>query len=90
MFLFPQPMFFLQCETERFTPTSRTSNVMIICILMFILVFRCIKNQCIREKTEAQNIVKEIKRYQEKWQQHVQRMDTNIIPKQALQYKTKG
>ena len=23
----------------------------------------------------------------EKWQQHVQRMDTNRIPKQALQYK---
>jgi len=25
------------------------------------------KNQCIREKTGAQNIVKEIKQYQEKW-----------------------
>ena len=33
------------------------------------------KNQCIREKTGAQNIVKEIKQYQEKWLQHVQRMD---------------
>ena len=41
------------------------------------------KNQCIREKTGAQNIVKEIKQYQEKWLQHVQRMDTNRIPKQA-------
>jgi len=29
------------------------------------------KNQCIREKTGAQNIVKEIKRYQKKWLQHV-------------------
>jgi len=38
---------------------------------------------------EAQNIVKEIKRYQEKWLQHVQRMDTNRLPKQALQYKPK-
>ena len=47
-------------------------------------------NQCIREKTEAQNIVKEIKQYQEKWLQHVQRMVTNRIPKQALQYKPKG
>jgi len=47
------------------------------------------KNKCIREKTGAQNIVKEIKQYQEKWLQHVQRMDTNRIPKQALQYKTK-
>ena len=45
------------------------------------------KNQCIRQKTGAQNIVKEIKQYQEKWLQHVQRMDTNKLPKQALQYK---
>jgi len=43
------------------------------------------KNQCIREKTGAQNIVKEIKQYQRKWLQHVQRTDTNRIPKQALQ-----
>ena len=48
------------------------------------------KNQCIREKTGAQNIVKEIKQYQKKWLQHVQRMDTNRIPKQALQYRSKG
>ena len=48
------------------------------------------KNQCIRQKTGAQNIVKEIKQYQKKWLQHVQRMDTNRIPKQALQYKPKG
>ena len=41
-------------------------------------------------KTEAQNIVKEIKQYQEKWLQHIQRMDTNRIPKQTLQYKPKG
>ena len=47
------------------------------------------KNQCIREKMGAENIVKEIKQYQEKWLQHVQRMDTNRIPKQALQYKPK-
>jgi len=48
------------------------------------------KNQCIREKTGVQNIVKEIKQYQEKWLQHVQRMDTNRLPNQALQYQTKG
>jgi hypothetical protein len=49
------------------------------------------KNQCIREKTGAQNIVKEIKQYQESgYKQHIQRMDTNRIPKQALQYKPKG
>jgi len=38
----------------------------------------------------AQNIVKEIKQYQEKWLQHVQKVDTNRLPKQALQYKPKG
>jgi hypothetical protein len=47
------------------------------------------KNQCIRGKRRAQKIVKEIKQYQEKWLQHAQRMDTNRIPKQALQYKPK-
>ena len=35
------------------------------------------KNQCIRQKTGAQNIVKEIKQYQKKWLQHVHRMDTD-------------
>ena len=48
------------------------------------------KNQGIREKTGAKNIVKEIKQHQKKWLQHVQRMDTNRLPKQALQYKPKG
>ena len=48
------------------------------------------KNQCIRQKTGAQNIVKDIKQYQKQWLQHVQRMDTNRLPKQALQYKPKG
>ena len=37
------------------------------------------KIQCIREKTGAQNIVKEIKQYQKKWLQSVQRMDTNRL-----------
>jgi hypothetical protein len=48
------------------------------------------KNQCIRKKTGTEYIVKEIKQYQEKCLQHIQRMDTNRIPKQAVQYKTKG
>ena len=48
------------------------------------------KNQCIRQKTGVQNTVKEIKQYQKKWLQHVQRMGTNILPKQALKYKPKG
>jgi len=47
-------------------------------------------NQCIKEKAGAQNIVKEAKQYQKKWLQHVQRMDTNRVPKQALQYGPKG
>jgi hypothetical protein len=47
------------------------------------------KTQCIRGKTGALNIVKTIKQYQKKWLQHVRRMDTNRIPKQALQYRPK-
>jgi len=39
------------------------------------------KNECIREKTGAQSIVNEIKKYQEKWLQHLQRMDTYRVPK---------
>jgi len=48
------------------------------------------KHQCISQKTGAQNIIKEIKQYQKKWLHHVQRMDTNRLPKQALQYEPKG
>jgi hypothetical protein len=48
------------------------------------------KNQCIREKTGAQNIVQEIKQYRKKWLHHVQRMDTNRIPRKALRYRLEG
>jgi hypothetical protein len=48
------------------------------------------KNQCIREKLGVQNTVTEIRQYQQKRLQHVQRMDANRIPKQALQYRPKG
>jgi len=48
------------------------------------------KYQCIREKTGAQKIVKEIKQYQKKWLQHVQRMDRNRLPRQALKYRPEG
>jgi len=48
------------------------------------------KNQSIREKTGVQHIVKEIKQYQQKWLQHVQRMGTNRLRKQALRYRPKG
>jgi hypothetical protein len=49
-----------------------------------------VKNQSIRKKTGPQNIIKEIKQYQQKWLQHVQRMDTNRLPKQPLHYRPKG
>ena len=52
--------------------------------------FMSVCYQCIREKTGAQNIVQEIKQYQKKWLQHVQRMDTNRMTKQALRYRPKG
>jgi len=48
------------------------------------------KTNVLGKKTGAENIVKEIKQYQEKWPQHIQRMNTNRITKQALQYKPKG
>ena len=47
------------------------------------------KNQCIRENTRAHNIVEEIKQCLKKWLQHVQRMERNRIPKQALRYRSK-
>jgi len=48
------------------------------------------KNQSVREKTGAENIVKEIKQYQKKWIQHIQRMDRNRLPRQALTYRPEG
>ena len=48
------------------------------------------KDQCIRDKTGAHNILEEIKQYQIKWLQHVQRMGTNRIQNKALQYRPKG
>jgi hypothetical protein len=47
------------------------------------------KSNVLGKKTGAENLVKEIKQYQEKLLQHVQRMDTNWLPKQALQYNQK-
>ena len=43
------------------------------------------KNQFIRE-----DIVKEIKQYQKKLLQHVQRMDRNRLLRQALKYRPEG
>ena len=46
-------------------------------------------NHCIRQKMGVQNTVKEIKQDQKKWLQHVQRMDSNRLPKQALNINQK-
>jgi len=48
------------------------------------------KIQVLGKKTGAQNIVKEIELYQQKWLQHVQRMDKNRLPRQALHYRPNG
>ena len=48
------------------------------------------KNQCIRQKKGSTEHSKGNKTVPEKWLQHVQRMDTHRLPKQALQYKPKG
>jgi hypothetical protein len=48
------------------------------------------RNQSVREKLGLQNIVLEIKQYQREWLQHVERMDTDRIPKQPLKYRPKG
>jgi hypothetical protein len=59
-------------------------------IITYIMWLKSVfQNQCIREKTGAQNTVKEIKQYQKKWLQHVHRMDEKSIPKQALKYRQK-
>ena len=47
------------------------------------------KNECIRENTWAQNIVKEIHQHQKKWLQ-TRTEDGHRLPKQALQYRPKG
>jgi hypothetical protein len=48
------------------------------------------RNQPVREKLGVQNIVLELKQYQREWLQHIERMDTDRIPKQALKYRRKS
>jgi hypothetical protein len=43
-------------------------------------------NQSVRERLGVQNTVLEIKQYEQEWLQHVGRLDTDRIPKQALKY----
>ena len=44
----------------------------------------------IKQTRLAQNLVQEIKQCQKKWLQHVQRMDRNRMPRQALRYRPEG
>jgi hypothetical protein len=48
------------------------------------------RNQSVREKLGVQNIVLEIKQYQREWLQHVERVNTDRILKQALKHRPKG
>jgi len=48
------------------------------------------RNQSVRDKLGVQNIFREIQQYQRKWLQHLQGMDRWGVPKQAVQYQTRG
>jgi hypothetical protein len=52
--------------------------------LLGITKFDRERNHSVREKLGAQNTVLEIIQYQRERLQHVERMDTDRIPKQAL------
>jgi hypothetical protein len=43
------------------------------------------RNQSVREILGVQNIVLEIKQYQREWLQHIERMNTDRIPKQGTE-----
>jgi hypothetical protein len=58
--------------------------------LLVITKFHRERNQSVREKLGVQNILLEIKQYQQEGLQHVERMGTDRIPKQALKYRPKG
>mgnify|MGYP000630893760 CR=1 FL=1 len=48
------------------------------------------RNETIREKLGIENIVSEIKHYQNQWINHVKRMSNTRIPKQAFLYQPTG
>ena len=75
--LYPQPLY----TASQVRTTSRSWDTGVLTDLCLTLYYA---------KPGAQNIVKEIKQYQGRWLQHVQRMDTNRLPKQAPKYKPKG
>jgi len=49
-----------------------------------------VRSLSVQDELCAQNIVREIEQYEQKWRQHLDRTDTNRTAKQALQYKPKG
>ena len=56
----------------------------------FITLCNCDQLQHQRKHLVITWSLQEIKQYQIKWLQHVQRMETNRLPKQAIQCKPKG
>ena len=48
------------------------------------------RNESVREKLGEHSTVLEIKQYQHEWLQHVERMGSDRIHKQALKYRPKG
>jgi hypothetical protein len=48
------------------------------------------RNQYVRDKLGVQNTGRDIQKYQEMWLQHLQRMDSKRMHKQALQDEPRG
>jgi hypothetical protein len=48
------------------------------------------RNKSVREKLGVQNTVLDIRQYQRDWLQHVERMGTHRILKQAFKYRTQA
>jgi hypothetical protein len=49
-----------------------------------------IKSEKIRKQWKVEEIIDDIKNYQQKWNQHVLRMPENRIPRKSLQYQPQG
>ena len=66
-------------------------SILFLCICTVFVLYLCLfAGFVIGPGAVKLRVVKEIKQYQKKWLKYVQRMDTNRIPKQALQYRSKG
>ena len=49
-----------------------------------------IKIEKMRKQWKVEEIIYDIKHYQQKWNQHVHRMPENILPCKSLQYQPQG